>query len=261
MTAPTLTPPAPLSSADTADAEAIIRAALQHFGPALTTACSFGGTGGMVLLDMAARIAPTLGISNLDVFVLDTDVLFPETYDTIAAAEARYNITVRRVRSQLTLAEQAALHGDALWERDPNACCALRKVEPMRRAVAGYSAWMTAIRRDQAATRAATQPIAWDDQFNLWKISPLAAWDDSKILNYIFNHDLPTNPLLDEGYTSIGCVHCTAKPTTGARSGRWAGKGKVECGLHLTVKGNTVATAEELKPQMNAENAENAKRK
>lgn len=223
----------PPPNLDPLDAQSIVRAALEHFGPTLTIASSFSGAGGMVLIDIASKVRP-----DLDVFVLDTDVLFPETYATIAAVEQRYGIQVRRVRSRLTLAEQAAQHGDALWSRDPNACCNLRKVEPMRRAVRGYAAWMTAIRRDQAATRQSTEPIAWDEQFDLWKVSPLAHWDEARIQNYVFNNDVITNPLLDEGYTSIGCVHCTRKPTDdGGRSGRWAGKGKVECGLHLTIKG------------------------
>ncbi len=230
-----MTYPAAVPS-DSLDAEGIVRGVYEQFGAKATLACSFGGAGGMVLLDIAARLFP-----KLDVFVLDTDFLFPETYESLAAAEQRHGITVRRVRSLLTPDAQAELHGPALWARDPNACCNLRKVEPMRRAVAGYDAWITAIRRDQSSTRQGAETVAWDDQFGLWKISPLAHWDEARVQNYVFNHDLPLNPLLERGYSSIGCTYCT-KPAASARAGRWQGLEKTECGLHanpvgLTVKG------------------------
>jgi phosphoadenosine phosphosulfate reductase len=204
------------------DAEGIVRSALNTFGRKLTLSCSFGGAGGMVLVDMAVKVDPAV-----DVFVLDTDLLFPETYATIEAIEQKYNLKVRRARASLTLEQQATLYGDRLWERDPNGCCT------MKRAVEGYDAWMTAIRRDQADTRAETQTVTWDAKFKMWKISPLAGWDEMRVLNYIFNHDVPMNPLLEQGYTSIGCTHCTNKPSAaGGRTGRWAGFNKVECGLH-----------------------------
>lgn len=229
------------------DAEAIVRIAVERFGGGLTLACSFGGTGGMVLLDMAARAARDLSVP-LDVFVLDTDFLFPETYALIDTAERRYGITVRRAKSLLTPEAQAAEHGEALWTRDPDACCELRKVEPMRRALRGYRAWMTALRRDQSDTRAATEIAAVDDKYGgIWKFCPLALWDEPRVLNYAFNHDIPNNPLLERGYTSLGCTHCT-RPAASGRQGRWAGFDKIECGLHtpptaatspatLTVKG------------------------
>lgn len=210
------------------DAEGYVRAALAYFGPRVTLSCSFGGAGGMVLVDLAVKADP-----KVDVFVLDTDLLFPETYATIEKVEAKYGIKVRRARSLLTVEEQAQLYGEDLWFRDPNKCCELRKVDTMKRAVAGYEAWMTAIRRDQASTREKTEPVSWDAKFGMWKICPVAHWDEMRVLNYVFNNDVPMNPLLEQGYTSIGCVHCTAKPTAeGGRSGRWQGFGKVECGLH-----------------------------
>jgi phosphoadenosine phosphosulfate reductase len=212
---------------DPLDAEGLLRLAYDRFGARATLACSFGGAGGMVLLDLAARVFP-----KLDVFVLDTDFLFPETYQSLAEAEARYGIQVRRVRPLLSPDEQASLHGTELWRRDPDACCGIRKIEPMRRAVAGYDAWITAIRRDQSPTRQAVEPLTWDNQFGLWKLAPLAHWDEFRVQNYVFNHDLPLNPLLSRGYSSLGCTHCT-KPASASRQGRWQGLGKTECGLHV----------------------------
>lgn len=220
--------PASLTGIALDDAEGWVKAAIATFGRRLTLSCSFGGAGGMALVDMAAKVDP-----GIDIFVLDTDFLFPETYATIEAIEKKYNLKVRRARATLTAEQQAALYGDKLWERDPNACCAIRKVDTMKRAVEGYDAWMTAIRRDQADTRARTEPVTWDAKFKMWKLSPLAAWDEFRVLNYIFNNDVPVNALLEQGYTSIGCTHCTNRPTAaGGRTGRWAGFNKVECGLH-----------------------------
>lgn len=222
--------------ADVFDAEGLLRSVYDRFGPRATLACSFGGAGGMVLLDIAAKLFP-----KLDVFVLDTDFLFPETYASLAEAEGRYGISVRRVRSLLTPERQAELHGDALWLTAPETCCGLRKVEPMRRAVAGYDVWITAIRRDQSKSRGEAERVSWDEQFGLWKVAPLAHWDEARVQNYVFNNDLPVNPLLERGYTSIGCTHCT-KPSTEGRAGRWQGLGKTECGLHVQVGVPTALT-------------------
>lgn len=219
-----------LDGVELEDAEAVVRASLGRFGGRVTLSCSFGGAGGMVLLDMAVKAD-----AKVDVFVLDTDLLFPETYATIEAVEKKYGIKVRRARASLTVAEQAKLYGDELWARDPNACCGIRKVENMKQAVGGgkYDAWITAIRRDQSETRGQTEVVSWDEKFGMWKLCPLATWDEPRVLNYAFNNDVPMNPLLEQGYTSIGCTHCTRKPgAAGGRSGRWAGFNKVECGIH-----------------------------
>lgn len=218
--------------ADELDAEGLLRRAVARFGDGLTLSCSFGGTGGLVLLDLLSRVTRELGAAPPDVFVLDTELLFDETYRLIEACERRYGVTVRRVRPLRTVAEQALDEGEMLWRRDPDRCCALRKVEPMRRAVSGYAAWVTAIRRDQTSARASAQRLSWDGQFGLWKLCPLVAWDEARVLHYAFEHDLPANPLVGAGYTSIGCVPCTRKAVGGSRSGRWLGTGKVECGLH-----------------------------
>ncbi len=221
--------PPELAAIDPHDADALVSTAVKLFGGKLTLACSFGGAGGMVLLDMGLRHKP-----DLDVFVLDTNVLFRDTYKTIERVEAKYGIKVRRVKTDLTLAMQAEKHGEKLWERDPNLCCHIRKVLPMQNATRGFDAWITAIRRTQSSTRTQTEAVSWDEQFNLWKLCPLALWSEDRVMDYVEANAVPLNPMLFEGYTSIGCEPCTRKPTDAdARSGRWAGFGKIECGLHV----------------------------
>jgi phosphoadenosine phosphosulfate reductase len=186
----------------------------------------------MVLLDLAVRHR-----ADVDVFVLDTDFLFPDTYKLIDRVESRYNIRIRRAKSHLTPDQQAKEFGEALWSREPDQCCDLRKVQPMARAIENFDAWITAIRRDQASTRSSTEVLSFDESFGVWKICPLAHWPESRVDAYVAEHDLPMNPLLFEGYTSIGCTHCTRKPTgDDPRSGRWVGLGKTECGLHMRPK-------------------------
>src|SRR6185295_9823110 len=146
--------------------------------------------------------------SSARAFALDTEVLFPETYELWRAVEARYGVVIERFHGP-SLAEQEASHGPALWARDPDACCGLRKMEPLGRALAGLDCWITGVRRDQSPTRAGAPKLGWDAAHGL----------------------LPVNPLHERGYASIGCTHCTL-PGDG-RAGRWAGTGKTECGLHL----------------------------
>ena len=207
----------------------IVEWAIGRFGDGLVLACSFGGISGMALLDMAVKIKP-----DIDIFYLDTDFLFPETLRTRDEAIRRYNIRPIAYKSRLTPEQQAEKYGDALWTREPDKCCALRKVEPNQRALAGRSAWITGLRRDQASTRRTVNPVDWDRKFGLYKISPLAFWDEKQVWRYIFQHNVPYNPLHDQGYPSLGCTHCTSSVGTGEdiRAGRWSGTGKVECGLH-----------------------------
>lgn len=187
------------------------------------------GVEGMVTIDIAARINP-----DLKVFTGDTEFLFPETYDLIDRVEEHYSITIERIFSQLTPEEQQREFGAKLWARDPDQCCSLRKVEPLRRKLATLDAWITAIRRGQTADRAGIRKIDWDEKFGLVKINPLADWTTQMVWSYVAKHNVPYNPLHDRNYPSIGCTHCTraVQPGEDARAGRWSGFRKTECGLH-----------------------------
>ena len=184
-----------------------------------------------VLVEMAAKVRP-----GVDVLFLDTGYHFAETIGTRDAVEAVYDIRVVNVTAEHTVAEQDELLGKDLFARDPNECCRLRKVAPLRKALQGYSAWVTGIRRVESPTRANAPLVSFDEAFGLVKINPLAAWTDEDIQAYIDANGVLVNPLVDEGYPSIGCAPCTAKPAEGAdpRSGRWLGSAKTECGLHAS---------------------------
>jgi phosphoadenosine phosphosulfate reductase len=206
-----------------------LRWAAAEFFPELTLACSFGGPSGMVLLDMIAQIEP-----RVEVFYLDTDFLFPETYQTRDRVIERYGITPAAYKAELTPEEQARRHGDELWLRDPDLCCSLRKVEPNRRALQGKRAWISGLRRDQATTRRDTPVVQWDEKFGLVKVNPLARWTEADVWAYIVKHDVPYNPLHDRDYPSVSCTYCTraVRPGDDPRSGRWQGLDKTECGIH-----------------------------
>ncbi len=212
-------------------AEELIAWAAAEYRPRVAVSCSFGGPTGMVLLDLAVRADPSIAV-----IYVDTGFLFPETLATAAKVRERYGIEPLPFLPELSPRAQARVHGPALWERDPDACCELRKVQPMRVALAGYSAYLTGLRRDQASTRQETPLIQWDAKFGLVKLNPLATWTERDIWAYIVANDLPYNPLHDQGYPSIGCTNCTRPVAAGddPRSGRWSGADKVECGLHTT---------------------------
>jgi phosphoadenosine phosphosulfate reductase len=170
----------------------------------------------------------------VDVLFLDTGYHFAETIGTRDAVEAVYDVHVLNVTPEHSVAEQDAMLGKDLFAREPNECCRLRKVVPLSKSLRGFSAWVTGLRRVEAPTRANAQLISFDEAFGLVKINPLAAWTDEDMQDYIEEHGVLVNPLVDEGYPSIGCAPCTAKPVLGAdpRSGRWQGLAKTECGLH-----------------------------
>ena len=205
-------------------AEQVLALVLEELPGRVALACSFQKEES-VLLDMLFALEP-----KARVFALDTHVLFPETYALWREVEKRYGTTIE-VFEGPSLGRQAAVHGDALWERKPDLCCAIRKVEPLNRALAGLDGWITGLRRDQSPTRADAPKLGWDEAHELWKANPLADWNDEQCWSYIRERDLPVNPLHERGYASIGCTHCTL-PGAG-REGRWSGMDKVECGLHV----------------------------
>lgn len=209
--------------------EEIITAALERI-PNITFASSFGAED-MVLLDMLMQIN-----NQASVFYIDTDRLFPETYELIEKTIVRYRIpNLLHVRPELTLEEQAEKYGDELWLRDPDLCTNLRKVQPLIKTLSKFDGWVTGIRRDQAPTRANAETFEVDHKFGLIKVNPLAFWTSEQVWAYIRSNDVPYNPLHDMGYPSIGCVHCTqpVQPGEDPRSGRWRGFDKTECGLHV----------------------------
>jgi phosphoadenosine phosphosulfate reductase len=209
--------------AERLSAQELLAAVLERFHPKVSLACSFQKEEA-VLLDMLFELQP-----RARVFALDTHVLFPETYEVWREVERRYGVQVE-VFEGPSLGRQAAAHGDALWARNPDLCCAIRKVEPLGRALAGLECWITGMRRDQSPTRADAPKLGWDDRHELWKANPLADWTDDDVSAYVRACDLPVNSLHERGYASIGCTHCT-RPGAG-REGRWSGMEKAECGLH-----------------------------
>lgn len=203
--------------------------AFGKFGNEVAISSAFGAEG-MALIDMASRVQ-----KDFRLFTIDTEFLFPETYNLMDRIEERYGITIERVYSLLSPETQEHVHGGALWNRNPDECCNLRKVEPLRRKLTDLSAWITSIRRDQTSTRAGARKIEWDEKFGLVKVNPLADWSSTQVWRYIREHDVPYNTLHDQSYPSIGCTHCTRAVKSGEdpRAGRWAGFAKTECGLHM----------------------------
>jgi phosphoadenosine phosphosulfate reductase len=199
----------------------------ETFGERHYLACSFQKTSS-VTVHLATQVNPEARF-----FYLDTDVLFPESYETRDRLSEHFGIDFDRYNN-LTLEEQAELYGDELWKRDPDSCCGVRKVEPMRRALSYVDCWVSGIRREDSSTRAGARKFGWDKRFGLWKLNPLADWTERDVWNHIREHRIPHNPLHDRGYPSIGCTHCTQPVGVGGspRDGRWAGTSKTECGIN-----------------------------
>ena len=176
--------------------------------------------------------------ANIRVVELDTGLLFPETYVTREQLVAKYDLDLERIDPRETVEEQALSEGPELWRRDPDRCCALRKVEPLERALEGMDAWITGIRRAQSVTRRNAKVLELDPR-GVVKVQPLAGWADEDVKGYLFAHDVPYNPLHDRGFPSIGCTPCTRaiRPGEDSRAGRWADAEKTECGLHLPAQG------------------------
>ncbi len=207
----------------------ILAWAALHFGIGLVMSTGFGPEG-IVILHILNRIAP-----ETTVFYLDTDLFFPETYALRDKLELHFGMKFHRVTSTLSLDQQNAQDGPELWSREPDRCCHLRKVEPLRAYLQTKQAWITSIRRDQTRQRASARVVEWDATNSLIKLNPLVNWSNDQVWNYLYYFGLPHNELHHKGYPSIGCTHCTQPVSQGAdpRSGRWKGHQKVECGIHF----------------------------
>ena len=209
-----------------ASAIEILTWADEQFGSAWCVASSMGDA---VMAHLASRVRP-----GVDVLFLDTGYHFAETIGTRDAVAATLPVTVRTITPKRTVAQQDESFGARLYERNPDQCCALRKVLPLRESLQGYAAWATGLRRDEAATRRDARVVEWDDRRKMVKLNPIATWTQEKVDAYIAEHNVLVNPLVFDGYTSIGCAPCTRRISAGEdlRAGRWAGLSKTECGLH-----------------------------
>src|SRR3954447_20362589 len=209
-----------------ASAQDILRWAVETFGDGFAIASSMGDG---LLSHLAASVAP-----GVDVLFLDTGYHFAETIGTRDAVAATYDIKVHNLLPLMTVEEQDAAFGAKLHDRDPDLCCAMRKVEPLDRGLSPYLAWASGLRRDQSPTRRHTKVVVWDGQRGKVKVNPLATWTQEQVDEYANEHGLLVNPLMDDGYPSIGCAPCTRRVEVGedARAGRWSGTGKLECGIH-----------------------------
>lgn len=210
-----------------ADPATIIEWAAGHFMPRFAATSSFQ-TQSVALLHLISVTRP-----DIPVIFLDTGYHFAETLAYRDDLAARFGLTIRTIGAAISRADVIRQHGDALYRRDPDLCCYIHKVEPMQRALHDLDAWLTGIRRDQTANRAAAQPVEMLPDGRI-KVNPLVAWTRKDLWAYIHRHDLPSHPLFSQGYLSVGCAPCTAPVAEGGdeRSGRWAGNGKTECGLH-----------------------------
>lgn len=213
---------------ETASPAEILRWAVEKYAPKFTMATAFGPEG-MVILHLLSQIDRTTPVFNLD-----TGYQFQETLDLRDEVARRYGIEVELKKPETTVAEYEAQHGGPLYKTNPDQCCFDRKVKVLEKAVVGFQAWASAIRRDQSPDRAKAPIVGWDKKFRLVKISPLANWTKSQVWQHITEHNVPYNPLHDNGYTSIGCWPCTRSVMIGEdeRAGRWSGFAKTECGLH-----------------------------
>lgn len=209
-----------------APAEAIIEWAVDTFGSRF---CITSSMGDAVLAHVASRVAP-----GIDVVFLDTGYHFPETIGTRDAVAATMPVNVVTLSPTISVRGQDEQYGPDLWQRDPDLCCALRKVQPLSDGLAPYDAWATGLRREETHNRVIAPVVGWDEKKRKVKVSPLARWTQDDVDRYIAENGVLVNPLQYDGYPSIGCRPCTRRVAPGedARSGRWAGTGKTECGIH-----------------------------
>lgn len=216
------------SIAETWSASRVLSWAFDNFGERVAISSAFGAEG-MALIDMASQIR-----KEFRVFTIDTEFLFPETYTLMDEIEQRYEIKIERSYPQFSPEEQEGVYGAALWTSDPDRCCDLRKVKPLRRKLSELDGWITSIRRDQTTFRKNARKVEWDEKFGLVKINPIADWTVKQVWHYLHENAVPYNALHNQNYPSIGCTHCTraVQPGEAPRAGRWAGSNKTECGLH-----------------------------
>jgi phosphoadenosine phosphosulfate reductase len=208
-------------------AEELIRWAHAEFGERLCLTCSWQKQSSVLV-----HMVNELGL-DIDVVELDTHLFFRESYETRDRLVERYGLSLIRPEI-ITVAEQHAVEGPNLWERDPDRCCHIRKVEPLIHALEPYDAWISGIRREQSPSRAGTPKVERSGRYDVWKIHPLADWSEKDVWSYVLKNDVPYTPLHDAGYRSIGCIPCTrpTRPDEEERAGRWAGSDKLECGIH-----------------------------
>jgi phosphoadenosine phosphosulfate reductase len=209
-------------------AEDVLQWAYGEFGARMCLTCSWQRQSSALV-----HMVSELGL-DVPVVELDTQLFFKETYETRDRLVERYGL--KPIRPEvITVARQAIEEGPNLWETNPDRCCHIRKVEPLERALAGYDAWITGIRREQSPSRAGAQKVEWSERYGVWKIQPLVDWNAKRVEAYIYVNEIPYNPLHDAGYPSIGCIPCTRPVREGEeeRAGRWAGSDKLECGIHV----------------------------
>ncbi|MBM7599326.1 phosphoadenosine phosphosulfate reductase [Virgibacillus halotolerans] len=209
----------------------ILQWAYASYGDSVVYSCSFGAEG-IILIDLISKVK-----EDATIVFLDTEIHFQETYDLIDKVKAKYpKLRIQLKKPDLTLEEQADAYGSALWKRQPDQCCYIRKIKPLEEVLDGVPAWVSGLRREQSASRKNTDFINKDERFKSIKVCPLIHWTWDDVWAYINAKDLPYNELHDQGYPSIGCIPCTAKVTDSEdlRAGRWAGVNKTECGLHTS---------------------------
>jgi phosphoadenosine phosphosulfate reductase len=211
-----------------ANPEDILRWAMEAFGDRI---CITSSMTDAVIIHMASAMRP-----GIDVVFLDTGYHFAETIGTRDAVAAVYPVNLVNVTPSRTVAEQDAELGPRLYQRNPDLCCYLRKVEPLERTLGRYDAWITGLRRDETVDRREARPVEWDGRREMVKVNPIVSWGQKQVDDYILENGILVNPLVYDGYPSIGCSTCTRQVAPGEdpRSGRWAGTGKTECGIHLS---------------------------
>ena len=214
-----------LPDVEAMSAEDVLRWAHEQFGARMCLTCSWQRQSSVLI-----HMVNELGL-ELPIVELDTLVLFPETYETRDRLVERYGLQLKSFRPVDA--------PDKLWETEPDRCCHIRKVEPLVSALAPYDAWLAGIRREQSPSRADTPKLSWSERYGVWKVNPLADWDEKRVWAYIKVNEIPYNPLHEAGYRSIGCIPCTRPIAEDEeeRAGRWAGSDKLECGIHAPMKG------------------------